>query len=186
MKWLFSFALFLLCFNANSQTANLSQAFFQKAIAPGGWDEPEQMFGAFKGVASDSNTYSNESFKGKITFINFWFKMCPPCAAEMDALNELYAKFKDDKRFQFLSLTFDSPEIVKESLVNFGIQYPVISMDKPTLFPLNYSVGFPTSVVIDGTGKIRLFKCGGTLDKVKAREIVPLFEKKINTLLKQL
>ena len=58
-------------------------------------------------VSTNNKECSNETLKGKVVFINFWFAACAPCMAEMDELNKLFEKFKQNKNFEFVSFTFE-------------------------------------------------------------------------------
>lgn len=51
--------------------------------------------------------YSNSDLRGKILVINFWFKGCAPCVAEMPSLNKLRNEFKD-KNVLFIGFASDT------------------------------------------------------------------------------
>ena len=111
----------------------------------------------------DNIEYSNSTLKGKIIFINFWFATCPPCLAEFDELNKLYAKFKDNSNFEFISFTFEDSEKIESIKKAYRISYTVISIPKEDCYKLNLNNGFPTSVILDKDGKIKLIHSGGSL-----------------------
>ncbi len=50
---------------------------------------------------------STDSFKGKVTFVNFWATWCPPCVEEMPSMRRLHQKMKDHPGFQFLAVSAD-------------------------------------------------------------------------------
>jgi len=43
--------------------------------------------------------------------------------------------------------------------------FPVLCIPEAECFRLNYNSGFPTSIIVDETGKILVIKSGGSLDK---------------------
>jgi thiol-disulfide isomerase/thioredoxin len=51
----------------------------------------------------NGNNLNFEQSKGKVVVINFWATWCPPCIAEMPALHNLYADYKDTVDFYFVS-----------------------------------------------------------------------------------
>ena len=46
-------------------------------------------------------SFSNNDLANKVVFVNFWFTNCPPCMAEMKALNQLYDTLKGNRDFVF-------------------------------------------------------------------------------------
>lgn len=104
---------------------------------------------------SGNIVHSNESLKGKVVFINFWFAQCHPCIEEMDDLNKLYDKFSADSGFVFLSFTFDSPEEVEASRKKYNFRYPVFSVSRKECYRLNLSNGFPFNIILDRKGYIK-------------------------------
>ena len=103
--------------------------------------------------------FSAQELKGKITVINFWFESCAPCIAEIDALNQLFLKFKDNPNFRFLSLTTDSPEKAKEAVKKYDILFDVFSIKRKECERL-FCTEFPTNIIVDQEGKVAYIKVG--------------------------
>jgi peroxiredoxin len=126
----------------------------------------------FSATSVNGKIISEKQLQGKVTLINFWFAGCTPCIAEFDALNDLYDKFKDHPSFQFLSLTFDPEESVRETRLKYDIPYDVSSIKREECHRLNFDSGFPTSIIVDRQGKIVFIKYGGSTDPTKAAKAV--------------
>lgn len=102
----------------------------------------------------DGNTLSLESLKGKVIFMNFWATWCPPCVAEMPAIQKLYDKVKSDKiAFVMVSLDED-PAKAASFIQRMGFTFPVYSPHGYT--PPVYGAGnvIPTTYVISPDGFI--------------------------------
>src|SRR5689334_2087032 len=65
-------------------------------------------------IKSENNTITNKTLLGKVVLINFWFKACTPCMAEMEGLNTLYKKMENNKDFVFISIAKDNKENIKD------------------------------------------------------------------------
>jgi peroxiredoxin len=181
---LFFFACF---FNVVfSQNNFLADSIMQKAFYPDGFDEPGKYFEKFSNFSIDGKSYSDDSLKNKINIINFWFEACAPCIAEFDALNKLYERFKTNKNFQFLSFTFESKENGQRVANSYHLSYPIICLERNSIYKLIFNLGFPTTIITDRTGKVRLIKCGGPEDEEAVNKIVDsLYSKKIEKLLSE-
>ena len=115
---------------------------------------------------------SNDSLTGKVLFINFWFKACPPCIAEMPALNELYKKLKGNKSFEFLSFTYENRSNVKSFRQKYKAQYKIASVSRNECYRLNQNNGFPTSIIVGKDGKIWELYTGGDADAKTSRDFI--------------
>ena len=51
---------------------------------------------------------SDERFRDKVVFINFWATWCPPCVEEMPSMLRLRDKMSDEPRFQMLAISTDN------------------------------------------------------------------------------
>jgi len=100
--------------------------------------------------------------KGKVVLINFWFINCPPCRMEMPDLNELKAEYKG-KDVEFIAITFDGKNEINDFLKKIPFDYRILPNANQII--QEYGImGFPTSVVLDKTGKIVDSKMGGSMN----------------------
>src|SRR5438309_8280297 len=74
-------------------------------------------------AANEQGSINNDSLKGKVVLINFWFEGCHPCIAEFDALNELAEKLKPNKDFEFISFTWDNAETIQRVKEKYQLQF---------------------------------------------------------------
>ncbi|HYH14306.1 MAG TPA: TlpA disulfide reductase family protein [Flavisolibacter sp.] len=152
------------------------------------WREKEEKavgkpFETFRITQAD-DAFTNESLKGKVVFINFWFEACKPCIAEFDGLNTLYTDLQSNKNFTFVSFTFETPEIIAKVRAKHKLQFPIYSISEQESRRLNLNSGFPTSIILDREGIIQYFKTGGSSDKSEATQMVlEKFYPKIKALL---
>jgi peroxiredoxin len=131
-------------------------------------------------TSANNKECSNETLKGKVVFINFWFAACAPCIAELEALNELFENFKQNKNFEFVSFTFEDSQEIDVIKKKYNIQYNVFSISRDECYRLNNNNGFPTSVILDSTGTVKYIHSGDQLNK---SEIKKYFTAKVYALL---
>lgn len=115
---------------------------------------------------------TKDSLKGKVVFMNFWFEACPPCIAELEALNKLYKKFAVNPDFEFISFTYESPEKIIQLKKKYHIPYKVASINSQECYRLNQNNGFPTSIILDRDGIIYELFTGGDTDKKVAETFI--------------
>ena len=131
-------------------------------------------------TSTNNKECSNEILKGKAVFINFWFSACAPCIAELEALNELFTNFKQNKNFEFVSFTFEDSKEIDVIKKKYNIQYNVFSISRDECYRLNNNNGFPTSIILDSAGAVQYIHSGDQLDK---QEIKKYFSAKVYPLL---
>jgi peroxiredoxin len=124
-----------------------------------------KQFPSFKAMTLNKEIISEKQLLGKVTIFNFWFQYCAPCIAEFDDLNSLYQKFKNVSAFQFISFTIDSSEAANESVIKYKLPFLVCPISEKECFRLNFNQGFPTTIIVDKSGKIVFIKSGGSLEK---------------------
>lgn len=131
-------------------------------------DKPLPVFIA----AGDNGVVSNDSLKGKITFINMWESHCAPCMAEMGVLNKLYDTLSNNSKFQFISITSDNMETINQIKEKYHIQYPVYHLDEDGCYQLNEGMGYPTYIVLNEKALVKYISAGGYTDNLKIRHFI--------------
>lgn len=140
-------------------------------LCPIGYASIGHPYPSFK-LINDRKTVDNQSTNGKVVFINFWFEGCHPCMAEMEALNKLFVKMKDNKEFVFLTVTWDNEETVKRVKEKYSLLFDIFPANKKECQRLNFGCGYPTSIILDKKGTIKYRHSGGSIDIEKADEFV--------------
>lgn len=129
---------------------------------------------ALKDVAGQASALKD--YQGQIILVNNWATWCPPCKAEMPALEEFYTRHKD-KGFVLVAVEAGEPaEEVAQFVKDYGLTFPV------WLDPQNKSIrvfknyNLPNSYVIDREGVVRFAWTGGISLKNLEKYITPLLE----------
>ncbi len=108
-------------------------------------------------LTEDGKEYRLSDFRGRPVVLNFWATWCPPCRAEMPALDRAY---KERKKDGLLILAINEQEdrrAVSEFRQAMGVSLPML-LDTRGVVGRTYLVrGLPTSFFIkpDGTVAIR-------------------------------
>jgi|GEM_PF-2566991 len=120
-------------------------------------------------LQQETDVLSSEKLIGKVLFINFWFAACPPCIAEFEALSQMYDKLKDKAGFQFISFTFESPEVIEKVKKKYGLRFPIYSISQQECERLNPGGGYPTNIIVGKNGVIKQVQTGGETDEKAAK-----------------
>jgi len=162
----YSFLLFIVFSSSHAQvdfiSSNQTDSMARQVIG--------NVFPEFTFKNTNGDTISHQALKGKITVVNFWFEDCAPCIFELEALNKLISKFKNNPDFQFLSFTVDSPEKTEQAIKKLGITYdvyPITLEDSKRLF----CTAYPTNQIIDQQGKIVYVKTGVSPNNIHIQQM---------------
>jgi len=101
--------------------------------------------------------------KGKIIFINFWASWCPPCLAEMPAVNKLYEKFKSDPAYVFIFVDADGNLLKARKFMDrrkYALPVYAVASEIPEIL---FQGALPTTVVFDQQGRIS-YNASGAAD----------------------
>ncbi|MFQ5945761.1 MAG: peroxiredoxin family protein [Anaerolineae bacterium] len=103
----------------------------------------------------DGETITLSDLRGQVVLLNFWATWCPPCRAEMPALQDAYDRFRDEG-FVVLGVDqFELPGQVTGFTDRFGITYPQV-IDETGQTSRAYGVfRIPASFFIDREGVIQ-------------------------------
>lgn len=97
-------------------------------------------------------TINNDSLKGKVVVLNFWFIGCTPCEVERPLLNMLATKYKESE-VVFISFARNDKDQLELFLNDHPIDCRVIPTEKDfvkSTFKVN---GYPVNTVLSPDGK---------------------------------
>ena len=97
-----------------------------------------------------------DSFKGKVVVVNFWATWCPPCIAEMPALDKLQSEL-GGKDFTVIAISTDRDGIKKSAPFyrRAGIKNLALYNDKRgSLLDAFGAKNLPITLVLDREGRV--------------------------------
>lgn len=119
----------------------------------------------FAGTDVDGNEHSLSDFQGKVLIVDIWGTWCPPCKAEIPSFIRLQEE-NADRGFQMIGLNYsgagepEDEELIKRFVSDLGINYPCIPGAPEIKEQVPGFGGYPTTLFIDRTGKVRMKAVG--------------------------
>jgi thiol-disulfide isomerase/thioredoxin len=103
-------------------------------------------------TAADGRRLSLDEFRGRVVLVNLWATWCPPCIAEMPALDALEARLGGGD-FQVVAVSLDrgGEAAVRQWFARTGIGHLAIFNADPAHLP---NALLPTSLLLDREGKV--------------------------------
>jgi peroxiredoxin len=109
--------------------------------------------------------------RGRAVLLNLWATWCPPCRAEMPAIQKLYDEYKD-AGFTVLAVNMtyqDDPNAVTPFFQEYGLTFPLL-LDITGEVGAKYELrSLPSSFFIDRTGTIKEVVIGGPMSEALLR-----------------
>ncbi|MBM3181739.1 MAG: TlpA family protein disulfide reductase [Chloroflexi bacterium] len=129
----------------------------------------------------DGTKVTLSELRGKIVLINLWATWCPPCRAEMPALENAYKQYKDSGVVVLgLNVTNqDSEKDIPPFVDEFGLTFPILLDRDGSVSALYQLKGLPTTYFVNREGIIRTVVVGGPMNETFIRS-------KIEALLQEL
>ena len=116
--------------------------------------------------------------RGKVVIVNLWASWCPPCRAEMPAIEQIYQE-NNAQGLEVLAINTtyqDSESTAADFAQEFGLTFPIL-LDRDGSVSKRYQLlALPTTYFIDRRGIIRAVVPGGPMSET-------LIESKISDLL---
>ena len=112
--------------------------------------------------------------KGKVVIINLWASWCPPCRAEMPALQEVYLANRD-RGLEVLAVntTYQDQESAAAAFVqDFNLTFPIL-LERTGAVARQYQLrAMPSTFFVDREGVIRKVIIGGPMSEVTLQTVV--------------
>ncbi len=126
--------------------------------------------------AVTGETFELGALKGKVVLINFWATWCPPCRAEMPALEAVHRAYRDAGLVVLAVDQMEDAASVQAFGAQLNLSYPLL-LDPDGTANRRYQVrALPTTFFVDREGIIRDVTVGGPM----SRELIM---SKVSTLL---
>lgn len=108
--------------------------------------------------AQDGSTLSLSDFRGQVVLVNFWASWCPPCKAEMPALQAIQVKYQS-QGFTILAVNItrgdslqNAQDFIQQNQYTFPIVYDIHGEADESyqvrLVPSSYLIG-PDGIILD-------------------------------------
>jgi peroxiredoxin len=119
----------------------------------------------------DGNVVRLNDLRGKVVFINFWATWCPPCRAEMPAIEALHQEYKD-KGVIVIGVDISEPEsTVRQYIQQGGFSWTIV-LDSTAKVARDYQiVAIPTSYFLDKEGIIKAVNVGPMTKRAMEAEV---------------
>ncbi|MFC2043407.1 TlpA disulfide reductase family protein [Chloroflexota bacterium] len=122
------------------------------------------------------STYEGEiitlsDLRGQPVLINLWTSWCPPCKAEMPALERVYQDFKDDG-LEILAVNSTNQDNAADAIgfvQDLGLTFTVLFDNNGNVSKQYRLQALPTSIFINREGVIREIVIGGPMSEALLR-----------------
>ncbi len=115
----------------------------------------------------DGGQMTLSDLRGQVVMINLWTSWCPPCRAEMPAIDNVYQANKE-KGLEVLAVnsTFQDSEAAAAAFAQeLGLSFPIL-LDRDGAVSRRYQLrALPTTYFIDRKGIIRAIVPGGPMSE---------------------
>jgi cytochrome c biogenesis protein CcmG, thiol:disulfide interchange protein DsbE len=120
---------------------------------------------------TQGSTLTLSNFRGKAVIVNFWATWCPPCRAEMPAMQRLYEEFRQQglEILAVNSTQSDTIAAVNQFITDFGLTFPVLLDEFGNTGVLYQIEALPTTFFINREGVIEEIVYGGPMSEALLR-----------------
>ncbi len=97
---------------------------------------------------------SLDDYRGQVVMLNFWATWCPPCRAEMPAIETVYEQYRDQGFVVLAVNNAERMDQVDAFATQYGLTFPVL-LDYSAAIQHQFGItGYPTSLFLDANGKV--------------------------------
>ena len=111
----------------------------------------------------DERRHTLEALRGQVVVVNFWATWCPPCIAEMPAMQRMYELLHEDGLEVLAINAGQDAETIGAFLSEFevALTFPVLLDPKGEAFEAWGARGLPKTYVVDKAGHLAYVAEGG-------------------------
>ncbi len=122
----------------------------------------------------DDGAVTLSALRGRIVVVNLWASWCPPCRAEMPALQAVYEDFGAQGLVVLgVNMTYQDSEAEASSFAaKLDLTFPIALDHSGEIAEAYHMRALPTTFFIDERGIIRQVLVGGPLNEATIRSIV--------------
>ncbi len=100
-------------------------------------------------------------YRGQIVMLNFWATWCPPCRAEMPAIERAYERYSEQGVMVLAINNGETSAEIAPFVQAFALQFPVVLDTERRLQDVFAISGYPTSLFIGRDGSTYATHVGG-------------------------
>ena len=119
----------------------------------------------FELVDLQGQTHTLEEFRGHPVVLNFWATWCPPCKAEMPALQSVYEKYSEDGLVLIGINVQENPAVIQQFIDDYGLTFPVFLDSTANTSRAYQQEAFPSTYFIDRDGRVAETAFGGPMSE---------------------
>ena len=106
-----------------------------------------------------------DDYQGRPVVLNFWATWCPPCRAEMPALQNVYEEYRDEGLVILAINVRERPSTVQPFVDEYRLTFPVLIDGNAAVSAAYEQEAYPTTYFIDRNGRIREMAVGGPMSE---------------------
>lgn len=111
----------------------------------------------------DGGAITLSDLRGQAVLVNFWASWCPPCRAEMPAIQRVYERYRD-QGFTILAVDLqESDRQVTAFSSSLGLTFPILMDRDGSVFNRYQVKALPSTFFVDRQGVIRDVAVGGPM-----------------------
>jgi peroxiredoxin len=145
----------------------------EAGAATDGISAPQAGFAApdFKLITPTGETYTLSELRGQAVLVNLWATWCPPCRAEMPAIQKIYEEYKDQGFIVLaLDMTYqDDPFAVVPFTQEYSLTFPILLEETGDVASAYQLRSLPSSYFINRNGIINEVIIGGPMSEALLR-----------------
>jgi thiol-disulfide isomerase/thioredoxin len=119
----------------------------------------------------DDEEYTLSELKGSAVLVNLWATWCPPCRAEMPAIEKMYQEYKDQGLVVLaVNMTYqDDPANVEPFIQEYGLTFPILLEETGDVGAAYQMRSLPSTYFINRAGIIQEVVIGGPMSEALLR-----------------